>query len=354
MVTHDVEPRSRPGTGDPRPSGRLATLPGLDRLPGFGRLPGLDGRYLPVVGALLVLVAMLLVGGTRYDNFLGGPVLSNLFINNAFLIVIAVGMTFVILTGGIDLSVGAVAALSGMVTASLLQAGWPAAVVIPMSVLVGSVIGLVVGIMVQYFEIQPFIATLAAMFLARGLCYVISLSAIPITDETVVALSSSRFSVGTFSLTPSVGIALAVVVLAFVVLHLTRFGRTVYAIGGGGSSAELMGLAVARTRVAVYVISGTCAGLGGFLFAVSSRSGYALMGVGLELDAIAAVVIGGTLLTGGAGFVLGSLLGVLELGLIQTIITFEGTLSSWWTRIVIGVLLLVFVVLQRLLLLRRR
>jgi simple sugar transport system permease protein len=115
-----------------------------------------------------------------------------------------------------------------------------------------------------------------------------------------------------------------------------------------------MGLPVARTKVLVYVISGTCAGIGGILFSVFSRSGYSLTGVGMELDAIAAVVIGGTLLTGGSGFVLGSLLGVLVLGTIQTIITFEGTLSSWWTKIVIGALLLVFVVLQRAIAARRR
>jgi simple sugar transport system permease protein len=144
------------------------------------------------------------------------------------------------------------------------------------------------------------------------------------------------------------------VAIAFVVLHYTRFGRTVYAIGGNEQSARLMGLPVARTKVLVYVISGTCAGLGGLLFVIFSRSGYSLTGVGMELDAIAAVVIGGTLLTGGSGFVLGSVLGVAVLGLIQTIITFQGTLSSWWTKIVIGALLLVFVVLQRLLVLRRR
>jgi len=149
-------------------------------------------------------------------------------------------------------------------------------------------------------------------------------------------------------------IALLVVATGFYVLHHTRFGRTVYAIGGGEQAAMLMGLPVARTKVAVYVISGTCAGIGGFLFAVLSRSGAPLTGVGMELDAIAAVVIGGTLLTGGSGFVLGSVLGILVLGLIQTIITFEGTLSSWWTKIVIGALLLVFVVLQRVLVVRRR
>ncbi|MCR6492360.1 galactofuranose ABC transporter, permease protein YjfF [Cellulomonas sp. P24] len=314
-----------------------------------------DRRFLPVLGALLVLILMFVIGGARYENFLSGRVVSNLFINNSYMIVLAVGMTFVIVTGGIDLSVGAVVALSGISAASLFQSGWPAFVVIPLVILIGSALGLVVGVMVHVFEIQPFIATLAAMFLARGLCYVISLSSIPISDPTIVWLSSARIPIGdTWTVTPSGLIALLVVVVAFYVLHFTRFGRTVYAIGGSESSAVLMGLPVARTKILVYVISGTCAGIGGFLFTVFSRSGYSLTGVGMELDAIAAVVIGGTLLTGGSGFVLGSVLGVVVLGLIQTIITFQGTLSSWWTKIFIGVLLLVFVVMQRLVTVRRR
>jgi len=325
------------------------------RLTRVARSVHVDRRFLPVLGALVVLVLMFVVGGARYENFLSGRVVSNLFINNSYLIVLAVGMTFVIVTGGIDLSVGAVVALSGITAASLFQSGWPAFVVIPLVILIGSALGLVVGVMVHVFEIQPFIATLAAMFLARGLCYVISLSSIPITDPTIVWLSSTSIPIGdTWTITPSGIIALTVVAVAFYVLHYTRFGRTVYAIGGSEASAVLMGLPVARTKVLVYVISGTCAGIGGFLFTVFSRSGYSLTGVGVELDAIAAVVIGGTLLTGGSGFVLGSVLGVLVLGLIQTIITFQGTLSSWWTKIFIGVLLLVFVVLQRAIAARRR
>ncbi|MFC8598024.1 MULTISPECIES: galactofuranose ABC transporter, permease protein YjfF [unclassified Isoptericola] len=313
-----------------------------------------DRRYLPVLGTFVVLALLLLVGGVRYDNFLSVGVLANLFINNSFLIVLAVGMTFVILTGGIDLSVGAVLALSGVTAAYLFQAGVPAGVVVPVVVLIGSVIGLLVGAMVHVFEVQPFIATLAGMFFARGLCFLIAPESIPINDESFVALAGwDTWVGGQFRITSSVAVALVVIVVAFYLLHYTQFGRTVYAIGGGEQSARLMGLPVSRTKVLVYVISGTCAGLGGLLFAMYSRSGYSLTGVGMELDAIAAVVIGGTLLTGGTGFVLGSVLGVLVLGLIQTIITYEGTLSSWWTRIVIGALLLVFVILQRLLSLRR-
>ncbi|WP_425955131.1 galactofuranose ABC transporter, permease protein YjfF [Xylanimonas sp. McL0601] len=314
----------------------------------------LDRRYLPVVGTLAVLLLMLVVGGARYEAFASPRVLSNLLINNAHLVALAVGMTFVILTGGIDLSVGAVVALSGIVAAVAFRAGLPAPVVIPAVVLVGTTIGLVVGLMVHVFEVQPFVASLAAMFLARGLCYVIAPESVPIRDESFVAFTNfSLQSVNGWRITGAGLIALATLAVAFWVLHYTRFGRTVYAIGGSEQSALLMGLPVARTKVLVYVVSGTCAGIGGLLFAMFSRSGYSLTGVGMELDAIAAVVIGGTLLTGGTGFVIGSLLGVLVLGLIQTAITFEGTLSSWWTRIVIGALMLVFVVLQRALAGRR-
>lgn len=326
----------------------------LDKVAG-GRASAiqLDRRYLPVLGTFAVLALMLVIGGTRYDNFLTPIVYSNLFINNAHLIALAVGMTFVILTGGIDLSVGSVLALATVVTASLLQAGWPVAVVLPVAVLAGSVIGLAHGLMIQVFGVQPFVATLAGMFFARGLCFVIAPESIPINDPAFTALAGWDSWLGHFRTTTAVVIALVMVAVGFVVLHYTRFGRTIYAVGGGEHSAMLMGLAVARTKVMAYVVSGTCAALGGVLFAMGNRSGYALNGVAMELDAIAAVVIGGTLLTGGTGFVLGSLFGVLTLGAIQTIIQFEGNLSSWWTKIVIGVLLLIFVVLQRALSLRK-
>jgi simple sugar transport system permease protein len=154
---------------------------------------------------------------------------------------------------------------------------------------------------------------------------------------------------GGYYLAPSVLLALVVVAAAAYVLHLTRFGRTVYAIGGSESSAHLMGLRVATVKVGAYVISGLCSGAAGLLFAFYTLSGNSLHGIGMELDAIAAVVIGGTLLTGGRGHVVGTVLGVLVLGTLLSLISFDGTLSSWWTRIVIGGLLLVFVVVQRLL-----
>ena len=205
------------------------------------------------------------------------------------------------------------------------------------------------GLVIQIFDIQPFIVTLAGLFLARGLCYVISLNSITVTDPFFTSMAQARIRLpGGLFVSPGVIIALLVVAAAVYVLHRTRFGRTVYAVGGNESSAVLMGLAVPRTKVLVYTISGLCSATAGILFSFYSLSGYSLAATGMELDAIAAVVVGGTLLTGGYGYVIGSLAGVLVLGIVQTFISYEGTLSSWWTRIVIGALLLVFILLQKL------
>jgi len=311
-------------------------------------------RVLPVLATFVLFVAMFAVGSARYDGFFSLQVLLNLFIDNAYLLVLAVGMTFVIITGGIDLSVGSVVALSGVLAAKLLSVGWSAAAVLVVVLLVGTSLGLAMGLVIHYLELQPFVVTLAGMFLARGLCYVISVESIPIRDPLFTAIAQGTVSLpdDTF-VSPSVVVAVLVVLVGAYLLHATRFGRTVYAVGGNQQSAELMGVRVGRTKVAVYGISGLCSAIGGLLFAFYSLSGYSLSAVGTELDAIAATVIGGTLLSGGVGLVVGSVLGVLVLGLIQTFISFEGTLSSWWTRIVIGALLLVFVVLQRFLVRRR-
>ncbi|MFI7587122.1 galactofuranose ABC transporter, permease protein YjfF [Spongisporangium articulatum] len=306
-------------------------------------------RHVPVLATLALLVAMWSAGALRYENFSHPQVLLDVFINNGFLLVVGVGMTFVILTGGIDLSVGSVVALTTVLSASLLEKQhWNPLLVIATVLLVGTVLGAAMGTMIHVFDVQPFIATLAGMFLARGLCYVISLESIPIDDKLFTALATKRIPLGgDLSVTWSVVIALATVAVAAYVLHQTRFGRTVYAIGGNQQSALLMGLAVGRTKIAVYAISGLCSALGGVLMAFYTLSGYSLNAVGMELDAIAAVVIGGTLLTGGVGYVFGTVLGVLVLGLIQTLIAFDGTLSSWWTRMFVGAILFVFVLLQR-------
>ncbi|MET0700029.1 MAG: sugar ABC transporter permease YjfF [Mycobacterium sp.] len=305
------------------------------------------GRYLSPVASLLLFVVMFAGVVGRYDFASPTQVFLNLLVDNSYLIVLAVGMTFVILTGGIDLSVGAVVALSTVIVATTLQAGWPAPVAIATVLVVGPLLGLLMGLVIEYFDVQPFIATLAGMFLARGLCYVISVNTLPIKDPLLrelglkyLYLYEDKFIRWT------VVIAAVVVVAAVYVLHQTRFGRTVYAIGGNRQSAQLMGLNASRVRVSVYAISGLCASLAGLLLAVQKLSGYSLNGIGLELDAIAAAVIGGVLLSGGVGFVLGSVIGVLVLGTIQTFVTAEN-LDSYWTRIMTGLLLLAFVLVQR-------
>jgi galactofuranose transport system permease protein len=210
-----------------------------------------------VLATLTVLVLLYIYGAVRYEAFLDAQVFLNVFIDNAFLMVVAVGMTFVILAGGIDLSVGAVVALSTMLSAVMLQRlHWPAALTVVAVLAVGSALGLAMGSVIHYFEIQPFIVTLAGLFFARGLCYAISTDAIPITDPFWTWMGQTQLEFGGYHVSPSEVVALAVVAVAAVVLAYTRLGRNTYAIGGNPQSALLMGLPVARTRIGVYTISG--------------------------------------------------------------------------------------------------
>ena len=301
---------------------------------------------MPTFAALGVLVVLLIVAQLYFGDFVSPGNMSALLLDNAYLMVIAVGMTFVILTAGIDLSVGSVMAFTGILLASLLGRGMPAAVAVPVILLAGAVIGLLIGILVQYFDVQPFIASLAGLFLARGLAFVVSLKSIRVDDPAVLWLQSTRFQVGDWYITPTGIIALLAVAIGAFVLQYTRFGRTVYAIGGNEQSARLMGLKVARTKVFVYLISGSLAGLAGLILTAYSGAGYPRNGIGTELDAIAAVVIGGTLLSGGRGYVLGSMIGVLVYGTIKTVISFLGAEQAWM-QIIVGGLLLLFILIQR-------
>ncbi|MET0265820.1 MAG: galactofuranose ABC transporter, permease protein YjfF [Duganella sp.] len=311
----------------------------------------MSSPYFTSLVTVALLLVLLVAGGAAYPGFLSPQVLLNLLIDNAFLLVIAVGMSFVILSGGIDLSVGSVLALTTMVAAWMLQA-WqaPPLLVIGVSLAIGAGFGAAMGAIIHYFKLQPFIVTLAGMFLARGLCYLISINSISIEDPFFVAMSQTQIPLGaeTF-VSPGALIAVLMLAIAIYVAHCTPFGRAIYAIGGNEQSAMMMGLRVARTKILIYAFSGFCAALAGVLFSFYMLSGYGQHAQGTELDAIAAVVIGGTLLTGGYGYVAGALSGVLVLGTIQTLIAFDGTLSSWWTKIVIGALLFIFCVVQRLL-----
>jgi simple sugar transport system permease protein len=302
--------------------------------------------WIPVFAALGILLALLLAGQAYFGNFLTPRVLSSLLLDNAYLLILAVGMTFVILTAGIDLSVGAVLAFTAIMGARMLSEGVPVVVVIPVMLIGGALIGLLIGVLIQFFDVQPFIASLAGMFAARGLAFLVSLSSIKVEDPAILWLQTKLFNLDGWYLSPTGVIALLVVAAGALVLQFTRFGRTIYAIGGNEQSARLMGLPVVRTKLLAYVICGTCAGLAGVVFTAYQGAGYPLNGIGTELDTIAAVVIGGTLLTGGSGFVLGSMIGVFVYGTIKTAISFLGAEQSW-TRITIGALLLVFVVVQR-------
>jgi simple sugar transport system permease protein len=302
--------------------------------------------WFPVAASALLLILLFAGAQVKFGSFVTPGVLSSLFVDNAYLIILACGMTLVIITGGIDLSVGAVMAFSGIIAANLLQNGVNPTLVIPLMLINGALFGLMIGVLVQYFNVQPFIASLAGMFLARGLAHVFAPRQIAVYNAAVLSLNNHKFRFGTWYFTGTVMIALVIVLITAWLLARTRFGRTVYAIGGSESSAKLMGLPVARTKLLVYVISGTCAGIAGLVFTSYASSGYSLHGVGTELDTIAAVVIGGTLLTGGSGYIFGSLLGVLVYGVIKTVINFAGA-DQAWTRISVGVLLLAFVVVQR-------
>lgn len=320
--------------------------------------PQLD--TLPTAAAVVIFVGMIVYGEAAYGRIVQFNTLSNLLINNAHLVILAVGLTFVIVTGGIDLSVGAVIAISSVAGVMLINAGWNPWLAMLLMVLIGTAFGTVSGILIQYFHVQPFIATLAMMFLGRGLASMLSTEPERVPDDSPLRSLGEQLKVydgpkvNDIVLTPGVLIAAAVVAAAFFMLHRTRTGRTVYAIGGSEQSAALMGLPVAKTKMSVYIISGSLAGLAAVVYTARLGSAQNITGIGWELDAIAATVIGGTLLTGGAGFVLGSVVGALVLGLMNVLITRDGGIPPEATTIITGGILLVFVLLQRAVLARRR
>lgn len=302
---------------------------------------------LPLVAAVGIFILLFFAGSLMYSNFLSLRVVLNLLISNAHLIVLACGICFTILTGGIDLSVGAVIAMTSMIAAGLLRAGLPALFVILLCLIIGVIFGTVQGILIQYFRLHPWIVTLAGMFFARGLCYLIDVKTIPITDGTFEALSQFKiYLLPGYFISLNVLIALVFLFACIYISRFTRFGRTAYAMGGNYQSAALMGLPVERTKVLVYTLSGFSSALAGIMFTFYTLSGYGLHAQGLEMDAIAACVIGGVLLTGGVGSLFGPFIGVLTTGVIRTMVDFQGTLSSWWTKIFVGTLMLICIVMQ--------
>jgi galactofuranose transport system permease protein len=312
----------------------------------------MTARTLPLLATILIFLAAYAICYAQFPAMLSTRVIGNLLTDNAYLGIVAVGMTVVILSGGIDLSVGSVIAFAGVFIAVMLRdTGLHPLAVFALLLILTTAFGAAMGGFIHLLGMPPFIVTLAGMFLARGAAYMLTIDSVPIVHPFYDLLQDAYYLMpGKGRLTLIGVLMLASVAGGMIVAHRTRFGAAVFALGGSEAAARLMGVDVGRTTVLIYAFSGLMAGLSGIVFSIYTGSGYPLATVGTELTAIAAVVIGGTLLTGGSGYVFGTLIGVLTMGLIQTYLVFDGSLSSWWTKIVIGLLLLLFIVLQKLLL----
>ncbi len=313
-------------------------------------------NYGPLLTTITIFVVGYFIAGRIYPTMQKPQVFFNLFINNAYLLLLSVGMTFVIISGGIDLSVAGVAALAGTGCAVLLRDGVSHYLVIPLMLLMGTAIGFTMGCIIHFLKVEAFIVTLAGMFFGRGVAFILSLESVTINDEFFRFLGLTPIPIP-FIPKAYVYIYSIVAVLVFIiaayVLGYTRFGRTVYAMGNNQQSTRLMGLPVGRTKIIVYSISGFCSALGGIVFSIALTSGYGLYMNSNEMDSIASVVMGGIMLTGGVGNIIGTLFGVLINGLIVSFLQFNGTLSSWWTRIGVGSLTLIFIGIQSLFYLRK-
>ena len=311
-------------------------------------------------GPLLITIVVFFVGyiaaGLVYPTMQKPQVFLNLFINNASLLIISIGMTFVVLLKGIDLSVASVLALTSVASAVLLQNGMSPVLVIPLMLLMGTAFGFVMGCINHYLKVESFVVTLMGSFFARGMGAIISNLSVTINDPFYRFMALTPIQIPFLNAYVYI-YSIVAILLLFVAIYMaffTRFGRTVYAIGNSEQSAMLMGLPVARTKITVYSFSGFCSALAGIVFSISLSSGYGYYAPAMEMDAIASVVMGGTLLTGGVGNVIGTLFGVLINGTIVSILQFNGTLSSWWTKIVVGVLTLVFIGVQSLFYMRKK
>ena len=311
----------------------------------------------PLLTTITIFILVYFVGGRLYPAMQKPQVFFNLFINTAALLIVSIGMTFVILTKGIDLSVAGMIALTSAASAALLVNGVNPIVVMILMLLMGIIFGLAQGSIIHYLKVEPFIVTLMGLFFARGMAFIITLSSLTIKDPFYRYLALTKIHIPFFEKAyvyiPSL-VGPLLLLVAIYLANFTRFGRTVYAIGNNEQSAMLMGLPVARTKLLVYAFGGFCSALAGIVFSISLLSGYGGYAPGMELDAIASVVIGGTMLTGGVGNVIGTLFGVLINGTIVSILQFNGTLSSWWTRIGVGVLTLIFIGIQSLFYMRKK
>ncbi len=316
-----------------------------------------------VVFFAMYAFAVFFLGGsfTKPQSFL------NILNNNASLIVLSCGMSIVMITGGIDISVGAVTGLVCMCCAVYLENhGGNLVVAILIGLGVGLAFGIVQGFLVAHLGIQPFIVSLAGMFFAKGMTTIVSKEPVRVTNESFMALKNIRVTVpGLGAYNSKTGnyipayveigvlIALAVVVIMFIVLRWTKLGRSFYAVGGNNQSANMLGINVRRTKFLAHVLCGLLAGLGGILYFLHVGSGDVANGAGDEMNAIAASIIGGTLLTGGVGNIAGTFFGVLSLNTIKRIVSSMGFDEAWWSNITVAAMICLFLIIQSVVLMRK-
>lgn len=327
-----------------------------------------DSTFLLIITiSLFVVIYLMSIVFLGDKGFSKIQMFFNLFNENAALIVIACGLTIVMITGSIDISVGGSTALictSCIVCLNRYQ--FNVVTTLLLAILIGLVFGTVQGVMIAYLEMQPFIVTLAGMFLGRGLVALIEVNQIQVDNAAFERLSGARITIpflgdvnkkGVFiqsKLEYGVVIAIAIVCFLYWFLKKTRLGRNFYAVGGNAQSALMLGINVKRTRCYAHMLCGLLAGIGGFLYLFHTRSGSVQQATGLEMDAIAAAIIGGTLLTGGVGNVFGTLFGVLASGIVLLVVTAIGSQDPWWPQITRAAMLCFFIVLQSVICSRKR
>ena len=294
--------------------------------------------------SLVALVLLLAAATVRYDGFLTIRNISNILVQSSINGIISVGMMLVIVLGGIDLSVGAVAALAAVTSAQLINSS-SLLVAVLLPILIGMTVGFISGILIVKLD-NAFIATLSTQFFARGLTHVLSESknvTVDKTNEAFTFIGSGKI----FGVVPvQVIIFLVVILVMGFILTYTSYGRCIYAIGGNKEAAKMMGARVDKNTVIAYIISGGLAALAGIILCARLGSGQPTSGIGYETDAIAAVVMGGTLLTGGWGTMRGTFMGIITLSVINNILNLEGNLSSWWQDVILGTLVLIIIIAQ--------
>lgn len=316
-----------------------------------------------VVFFAMYLFAMLFIG----RGFLRFQTFFNILNENAALIILSCGMSIVMITGGIDISVGKLTALICMSAAVHLDyQGGNVFTAILLSLAIGLAFGIVQGYLVAYLDIQPFIVTLAGMFFAKGMTTIVNSTQFNVQHEAFQALKNTRVYVPGAGTVNRLGVyvpayveigvlvALAVVILLFILLRWTKLGRSFYAVGGNAQSANMLGINVRRTKFMAHLLCGLLAGIGGFVYFLHVGSGSPSHATGAEMNAIASSIIGGTMLTGGVGNIVGTFFGVLSLSTIKNIVSMLGLDDAWWTNITVALMICIFLVIQSLVLLRKR